>query len=442
MDTGSVTQNTTNIIKTQATAFARARVSALAITSCVGLLVGLSSTTLAAAEIDKSVSVQNVKQASRISLTVRVNDADAFEQYIQSVSGVFANVELTNQSFGDVLVYKISASDLPTARSIRDMMGSHESVVAVSPLNGVGTHLAQIAKRRFDGPVAKRNESANRIGVGIRPVNLPDEPAFGGSGDPQFANQWHLVNGAGGDSAIDNNVTPAIHDILGFTGAGVVVGFPAPGPNVHIDTDHLDLSTNYNPALSQIFDPDLLPDDTIVTGWAGLVGAERDNGIAGQGVSPGAQLASFRWSTNIELIEFEAYEWLNQDIDVKFYYNSGDFTRPQGLYNNGHINNYIMTPLENSIRFGRGAKGVVNVFGTGTMFVNGVGPNVSFLTLTISHQREVRSRRLTSWKRVPISSLMVSIMLTTTGLCPASLPARITSPGTRTTIHRHSIAAR
>ncbi len=376
MDTGSVIKNTTQITKThtatQAMAFARPRVSALAITSCVGLLVGLASTTLAAADFDASSSAQHVKQASDVSMTVRVNDANSFEQYIQSIRGVFPGVEVSNQSFNDILVYKVSIADTRNARSIRDMMSSHESVVAVSALNGVAEHLAKIAGRRYAGPVAKRNANAGHDAIGIRPVNTPDDSALGGSGDPQFGNQWHLINGTGGVSTFDNNITPAIHDTLGFTGAGVVVGFPAPGQNFHIDLDHLDLLTNYNPALSQIIDPNLLPDDSVITGWAGIVGAERGNGIAGQGVSPGAQIASFRWSTTIELIEFEAYEWLNQDVDIKFYRNFLEYATPRAGYNNGHVIDYVMTPLENSIRFGRKGNGVVNIFGTGTMFNNGL----------------------------------------------------------------------
>ncbi|MGV6813501.1 MAG: proprotein convertase P-domain-containing protein, partial [Phycisphaerales bacterium] len=315
--------------------------------------------------------VEQLKSSAGLSMIVRVTDANAFESYFDSVAGIFPRVTLSNESFDEVLVYRVHVPNLMTAKNVQNLLGAQESVVAVSNYRGLDQHLAQIAAERFDRPSAHR--SSNQAGIGIRPyINHNDGPQFGGSGDPQYSNQWHLVNGGGGPLALDNNVTPAIFDTLGFDGSGIVVGFPAIGLNEHIDFDHLDLVNGYNPALSQIVDANLLADNAVITGWAGIVGAERDNGIGGQGVAPGAQTASFRWDTDLDLVEFEAYDWKTQDVDVKFFYNNRDYVRPQGRYNNGAVSDYVMDPLANSIRFGRKNKGVVNIFGTGTKFSNGL----------------------------------------------------------------------
>lgn len=363
MDNGTAMDNNMNHSTTPSPMNIR-RVSILALTTCVGLLAGISSAadSTPSAKTVSASSSSDLAVASSSRLIVRVNDAAAFKELVASISVQHPGVVLGKTIGNNGTVFTVETLSMATALKVQRLLASDESVRAISidqPLD----HFRSLTNS--DIQIVGRSQN---IGIGIRPVPGSQQTPRGGSGDPQFSNQWHFTNPSAIYPNRDNNITDDIYDTIGLTGAGIVVGVPAPGLNVHLDVTHRDLSPNYSPALSMIFDPVILGNSRNMTGWAGLTAATRNNSVAGQGVAPGATLSTFRWSTGIPLIEFEAYEWLNQDVDIKFYQNFIEYVTPQGAYNNGHVDDYVMDPLQNSIRFGRGGKGVVNVYGTGTGF--------------------------------------------------------------------------
>jgi subtilisin family serine protease len=96
--------------------------------------------------------------------------------------------------------------------------------------------------------------------------------------DTFFAYQWHLRNTGqhGGVTGIDLHVTNVWNN---YRGAGIVIGIVDDG----LQTSHLDLSPNYNAALSYDFDDNdanpnrTLPDGGHGTACAGIVAARGDN---------------------------------------------------------------------------------------------------------------------------------------------------------------------
>ncbi|MBL4699289.1 MAG: proprotein convertase P-domain-containing protein [Phycisphaerales bacterium] len=361
MDLGT-THNTQNSILMNLIANKR-RTSILALTSCVGLLVGIST----ASEIsEKSMPTQSATATNtQQRLTVRVNDVELFKKLMTGIESKISGVELGNSIDPKGEVFVVHTQSRTVANQVRKILSQtsvvqsivfdqadfRQSIHEIQSLAGMNSRLSPVREGAARG-------STNGAGtsIGIEPV---EGPGFGGTLDPSFQNgsMWHLAA---------NNIPTSIYDTLGLTGAGVVVGVPARGLNVRLDKDHPDLFNNYSLELSQEFDPNAFPNpDTITTGWAAIVGGERNNGVAAFGIAPGSTLSTFRWNTNLELVEFQAYEWLNQDVDIKFYENNLEYVDPQGGYNAGVANNFVTGALENSIRFGRRGKGVVNIFGTG-----------------------------------------------------------------------------
>jgi subtilisin-like proprotein convertase family protein len=363
------------------------RVSAIALTTCVGLLVGISSAAEKSAVNDHVAkrdqsSIRLMSPNAKLSramvqtqsgsveyivsdnLIVRTNDRSALEQLISGIAKSFPGVELGRALNADQTLFVVRTSDVSTAIKVRSMISGDSAVESVmldqAPArDNRDALLRQVVQQRA-------NTVQTNAAIGIEPISI-DDPLLGGSGDPDTLSgaQWYLVNTVNADR--DNNITPAIFDTMGILGTGVAVGVSALNLNEHVDTDHFDLIANYSPALTQPFDPNLLADNRVLTGYVGLIGAERGNGIAGQGIAPGSTVATMNWGPT-PLLEFEAYDWKNNDLAIKVFQTSVEFDFPGGAYNNGNALDYVTGSLENSIRFGRGGRGIVNIFGTGVGF--------------------------------------------------------------------------
>ncbi|MBL4808498.1 MAG: proprotein convertase P-domain-containing protein [Phycisphaerales bacterium] len=220
---------------------------------------------------------------------------------------------------------------------------------------------------------AYMNAKAN---IGVIPVDSGSDPAS------IPLSQWHFSNTAGGPGSHanptrshDNNILESIYSTDMLTGTGVVVGLSSIAYNVHLDVNHIELVSptrdgGYREDLSQPFDPNLTLDDDPITGFAGIIAAERtEPPVANdlQGVSPGAGVATmFRGPT--PLFESQAYEWNWNEIDIKVHEISGEYDVPGAMYNRNRQNEYVSDSFKNSIRFGRGRLGTIHIFGTGVGF--------------------------------------------------------------------------
>lgn len=354
------------------------RVTAIALTACVGLMVGLSTAAESADKSDRSDATV-IESVNSVNLIVRTDDAVSLGHLIANIALEIPGVELSNSIDLDGQVFFVRTPNHSVAMQVSDIL--KESSVVRSFMLSRGTDYSSFAQefiarremliangyRGFDAYVANRAYNA-ATGVATVPS---DQAPRGGSGDPDFASQWHFENAM--NPGFDNNLPASIYlpigsGGLGLSGAGVNIAMSTLGLNIHFDIDHPDLVTRFDPSMSMLFDPDLLPDNANLTGIAGLIVGERDNGIAGQGVSPGSTIATINWDVDLPLLEFEAYDWKNQVIDIKLFQTTLEFTFPGGTYNNGHTNDYVMDPLENSIRSGRGGLGVINIFGAGVGF--------------------------------------------------------------------------
>jgi len=362
------------------------RMSTLALTACVGLLVGVSSaaekTVDASAHLDPSALHLETPDArlsiatmdtghglmdSKISssLIVRTADPATLAGLVEAIAQRIPGVHIGRVLDDDGHLVAIDTPSVSLALKVRKMMQGQAGVESV--MLDQSTPMPHI----YNTQGARRNTGQD-VGIGIKAIPH-DEPGRGGSGDP--FGEWHLQNTGASFPGNDNHIPPSVYDTMGITGLGVSVGVSNLGYNNHIDVDHADLILNYSPALTQPFDPNLLGDAPFLTGWTGLVSAERDNGVGGQGVAPGATISTFNWNET-GLTEFEAYDWKLQDIDIKAFFVGSANVIPQSGYNNLRGLTYIMDSLKNSYRFGRGRKSVINVFGTGAFNGVGIGPKI------------------------------------------------------------------
>jgi len=367
------------------------RVSALALTTCVGLLVGIASAGETTTSPRSAISVTDIAnpnaQVSKAivkstlgaresiissSLIVRSDDQASLEQLIVSLVKQVPGIELSEPIDSDGQVFVVKTPSVSAAVRVHKLIQESSSVQSVmldqAPTQSdQSTELLNLRRELRDRGLRPQVPQGTGINAGLGITPLPmNQDSRGGSGDPLFSSQWHFVNTTG-FVGNDNNIPSSIYDTMGLSGAGVNVAVSSLALNRHIDVDHIDLATNYNSDLSQIFDPTLLPDNREMTAYAGIISAERDNGVAGQGIAPGSTISTINWITT-PLIEFQAYDWMNQDLDIKTFQTSVEYDFPGAGYNNGNPIDYVMDGLSNSIRFGRSGRGVVNVFGTGVGF--------------------------------------------------------------------------
>ena len=108
--------------------------------------------------------------------------------------------------------------------------------------------------------------------------------------DPLFSSQWHLRNTTPG--LLDLNVVDVWDD---YTGAGVQVAVIDDA----VQRTHFDLDGNYSALKDWDFDnndtnPSGVNGDNHGTAVAGIIGAEKDNGIGGVGVAYGSTIFGFQ----------------------------------------------------------------------------------------------------------------------------------------------------
>ncbi|MBO6514833.1 MAG: S8 family serine peptidase, partial [Phycisphaerales bacterium] len=102
-------------------------------------------------------------------------------------------------------------------------------------------------------------------------------------------------------------------------------------------------------------------------GYAGIIAAERTADPTDlHGVAPGAGVASlFRGPSRLR--ESQAYEWESQRLDIKVHELVSEYTT-QGFSSDlipGGQNEFVFDSFKNSVKFGRGRKGTIHIFGSG-----------------------------------------------------------------------------
>jgi subtilisin-like proprotein convertase family protein len=342
-------------------------VTAMSLMSCVGILAGLSN----ALEIEPATSVSSIAASTKTAenldhiasgnIIVYTNDAEALKQAVNSLGGVIAGVELVMPLGNDGNVFLVATPSKETAVSVRKIILNESSVTA-----------ANLDFRR-----TPRNETPGFDRIERRRVQAPGIEVFPQDGSNQRGgtdpiDQWHHVNTL--IPGADNNIVDSIYTTDLLTGSGVTIGFANQGFNTHIQTDHSDLSSNYRLDQSSPFDPLLFTDDFSMTAWAGISNALRDNGIGGHGVAPSAEFVTFNFNET-DLVEFNAYNYLNNIVDIKVFPLTAEYSSNNGSYADNLPQNFITDAQTNSIVFGRNRKGIVNLYNAGT---NPFAPFVAF----------------------------------------------------------------
>lgn len=361
------------------------RMTTLALLSSVGALAGLASAGAPVVKASKSMnsgavssgSVSASNDAAKVELSdlrsgmliVRTKDADALRASIDALAGQIPGVRIERQLDNAGRVFLVSTPNAGSAIRVHSALMTDSSIEGIQfdqpTLNPMRARLIQQGLQR-------RAALAAQAQADLGPVPVPGSGASGGSRggsvDPLFGTQWHFqsVNVFHGFTH-DNNIPSTIYTSDNLTGAGITVGVSDQGLNSHLDVDHTELDANFRQDLSMPFDPVLLTDNIAMTALAGIVAAEVD-GVGVQGIAPAAEVATYRWAVVPDvtpLLEFNAFAWQTSQIDVKLFETATHYTFPFETYNPNGLSNYVLDSLQNSIVFGRGRKGVVNIFGAG-----------------------------------------------------------------------------
>lgn len=268
-------------------------------------------------------------------------------------------------------IWVLEARSVRGAAALAERIGAMAGVESAFVDSGIVTDRAtQIALFRENARRADKLVK-RRTAPGIRPyVESEGGEQPQGVLDPDLASQWHFQNTAGVYTGRDNNITPAIFDTLGFDGTGVTIGIvrqpPPAGQGVtteHFERAHPDLTTNFNEDLSQFVDLTLEPADRVLTAQVGLVGAERDNGVNGHGIAPGARFATLNQGTGLQYSQMLEHEIDQIDIKVIPTGGSNSFTSDQ--FNRGFDNEFVRDSFNNALEFGRNGLGTVLIFSGG-----------------------------------------------------------------------------
>lgn len=339
------------------------------------------------------VQIENVQAASSIgtvtsvtgqelpyfftnNVIVQATDWDAVQSVINTLPGLELGRELGNEGLFRV----IQTANVGAAFELQQILESVDGVITSDVDSGMTLNTAQteintelrdkILKSRNALAPRKSNGLTNvtKAGIGIKPVDSDSNPASIPS------SQWHFTNAAIPDH--DNNILESIYSTDLLTGAGVTIGFASAQFREHLDVDHTELvnaggrTGGYRLDLSQPFPPTLEDDSLQLTQYAGLIISERNNPVTAndlQGVAPGASLLT-KYRGQTPLIESQAYEWKLNAVDIRVNQIFGEFNTPMANYNPNYMNRFITDAYNNSLRFGRGRKGTINVFGLNGSF--------------------------------------------------------------------------
>ncbi len=305
---------------------------------------------------------------------VQATDWSAVQAVIGGMPGVQLGQALGNRGRFHVVETPSVGAAFEVQRALAGIDGvlsvEVDSGKAPTPPQYVQTVDSQnsLFRSRFNGESVRNDRPDARANIGVVSVDTGTNP----SSIPTM--QWHFAN-----SIIpqhDNNILESIFSTDLLTGAGVTIGYASVNNRIHVDVDHTELvniagrTGGYRLDLSQTFDPILDNDSTFMTGEAGILVAERNSPVTIndlQGVSPGATLASlFRGPT--PLFESQGYEWKMDTIDIKVHQIINEFDSPGAGYNENRQDEFVSDSFKNSTRLGRGRKGTIHVFGTGSSF--------------------------------------------------------------------------
>ena len=164
--------------------------------------------------------------------------------------------------------------------------------------------------------------------------------------DPGFSNQWHLLNTA--NPQADINVEPVWN--IGITGADITVGVIEGG----WQTDHEDLTANYNPDASQTGSQV----SSHATSVAGVIAAVANNNAGGAGAAYGANISNIFFGS--QATNASAFGFRNDINDIK--------SNSWGPSDNGmfhDISSIEESALENAVLNGRNGLGEIFVWAGG-----------------------------------------------------------------------------
>ncbi len=186
--------------------------------------------------------------------------------------------------------------------------------------------------------------------------------------DPQFTNQWHLLNtgGNGGTAGIDINVTNVWET---YQGSNIVIGIIDDG----LLETHEDLSNNVNTALSYDYwgnDDDPAPEsgDDHGTAVAGIAAARGNNGIGVSGAAPCAELAGLRINLDATVDSQEGAALSHSNALIHIKNNSwGPSDDGETLEGPGTL---AASAIKSGAKTGRGGKGTLFFWAGGNGWTN------------------------------------------------------------------------
>ena len=316
-------------------------------------------------------------QSSRV--IVYSSNFNALQNLIEELGATYPTLRFVRVIDSDLGVYELDAGDVNTAIAVRS------ALMESSAVNHVNLDVMSISEIMLNDMFAQHGGRPTRPGavnrgvssIGKRPQQTGSGPLGGLSADPFLSAglQWIFDNQFPTDVSYQfnhNNIAQTLYTMQGLSGQGVNIAISNVGDNTHIDTDHTELDMNFDLAGTDEFDPNLLPDSFTLTAWSGIFGAQL-NGVGMQGISPNARFGLFNWPAgpdSITLYEYEGYNWRIGDVDVRVYDTGGRtfYSSPWDIYNRSAVNEYVSVPLRNSYAFGRGQRGIINIFGAGTQF--------------------------------------------------------------------------
>ena len=206
-----------------------------------------------------------------------------------------------------------------------------------------------------------------RIEAACPQIELDREPRWVPN-DPRFGDQWHLQNTGltSGTTGEDANLTGAWESYLG---TGVMIGVVDDG----VDTDHADLSTNYDDTHDWDYcgndgNPNPTRWDAHGTAAAGVAAATGDNGQGTSGAAPDAGLAGLLLiaCSTTDTRESAALNHENQVMDI--YSNSwGPGDNGRTLEAPGPL---MMAAFEDDVANGRGGLGNIITWAAGNGLSN------------------------------------------------------------------------
>ena len=300
--------------------------------------------------------------------------------YANSKSSLISDLEsLDNVDFVRVIssefgVYELTAHSAALAESLEQDILSLPNVNFVRLDREAINDRTTTLQRRSQTARQTNSPATQWPGVTVLPSDTTN--GRGVAVDPLQNSQWHFINNNGvpATAGRHNNIPDSIYTTDGIFGTGIQIGIANQGFNTHLDEDHTELDANYTRDLSMTFDPNRFADNVTITAIAGLIGAELD-GSRVMGVAPNVQMGTFNWPLapdSIPLQEFDAFDWLSRELDIRVYNSAFYYEDAVAAYNLGSIDSYVQNSLKNSYAFGRNRRGLINIFSTG------INPNSFF----------------------------------------------------------------